>query len=174
MKIIRTYDSLEFSPGANLNVIIGPNGTGKSSIVCAICLGMAGKPAVLGRATAISDFVKYGKSKATIEIELNNENGMNYTVRRFIFKDNKSEWYLNDRAVKLKDIEELVQSLNIQVQNLCQFLPQEKVSEFARLNKFELLESTEKAVGGIELYEQVKIHFDWVWGPVISWLFKDN
>jgi chromosome segregation ATPase len=120
---------------------------------------MAGKPTVLGRATTIADFVKYGKSKATIEIELNNEKGTNFTIRRFIFKDNKSEWFLNDRSVKLKDIEELVQSLNIQVQNLCQFLPQEKVSEFARLNKFELLESTEKAVGGIELFEKVELLF---------------
>jgi structural maintenance of chromosomes protein 5 len=40
------------------------------------------------------------------------------------------------------------------VTNLCQFLPQEKVSEFARLNSEELLENTEKAVGGIELYEK--------------------
>ena len=66
----RTYDSLEFRPGPNLNVIIGPNGTGKSTIVCAICLGMTGKPAVLGRASNICDFVKYGKNNATIEIEL--------------------------------------------------------------------------------------------------------
>lgn len=36
--------------------------------------------------------------------------------------------------------------LNIQVANLCQFLPQEKVAEFARMNPQELLENTEKAV----------------------------
>ena len=69
-EIFRTYDSLEFSPGANLNVIIGPNGTGKSSIVCAICLGMAGKPSILGRAGSLSDYIKYGKNYANIEIEL--------------------------------------------------------------------------------------------------------
>jgi chromosome segregation ATPase len=51
-------------------VIIGPNGTGKSTVVCAICLGMTGKPSVLGRAANISDFIKFGKTKATIEIEL--------------------------------------------------------------------------------------------------------
>lgn len=65
-----TYDSLEFRPGSNLNVIIGPNGTGKSTIVCAICLGMTGKPSVLGRAANISDYIKYGKNKAVIEMEL--------------------------------------------------------------------------------------------------------
>lgn len=149
-----TYDSLEFSPGANLNVIIGPNGTGKSTIVCAICLGMAGKPIVLGRAATISDYIKEGFSKATVEIELNNTKGTNYTIRRHLFKDNKSEWFLNNRAVKAKDIEDLVNGLNIQVQNLCQFLPQEKVSEFARLDKYQILESTEKAVGGNALWEK--------------------
>jgi chromosome segregation ATPase len=43
-------------------------------------------------------------------------------------------------------IEELVMELNIQVGNLCQFLPQERVTEFARMNPQQLLESTEKAV----------------------------
>jgi chromosome segregation ATPase len=61
---------LEFCPGSNLNVIIGPNGTGKSTIVCAICLGMTGKPSVLGRASNFSDFIKYQKNRAMIEIEL--------------------------------------------------------------------------------------------------------
>ena len=35
-----TYTSAEFFPGPNLNMIIGPNGTGKSTLVCAICLGL--------------------------------------------------------------------------------------------------------------------------------------
>lgn len=47
----------------------------------------------------------------------------------------------------------MISSLNIQIDNLCQFLPQEKVAEFARLNQFELLASTEKAVGGVEMHE---------------------
>ncbi|RMZ98894.1 structural maintenance of chromosomes 5 [Brachionus plicatilis] len=148
-----TYDSLEFSPQPNLNVIIGPNGTGKSTIVCAICLGMTGKPSVLGRASNIADFIKYGKNKATIEIELNNENGTNFCIRRCILKDNRSEWFLNNKPTKVKEIEDLVNELNIQVSNLCQFLPQEKVSEFARMNPQELLENTEKAVGGLDLFE---------------------
>jgi chromosome segregation ATPase len=66
----RTYDSVEFTCGPHLNVIIGPNGTGKSTIVCAICLGLAGKTSWLGRAQSPLDFIKYGKSKGCIEIEL--------------------------------------------------------------------------------------------------------
>ncbi len=39
-----TYDWVEFRPGPYLNMIIGPNGTGKSSIACAICLGLGWSP----------------------------------------------------------------------------------------------------------------------------------
>lgn len=66
----RTYDSVEFLTGPSLNVIIGPNGTGKSSIVCAICLGLGGKTGLLGRAQQVGDYIKYGCSKAKIELEL--------------------------------------------------------------------------------------------------------
>jgi len=41
-----TYTSAEFFPGPNLNMVIGPNGTGKSTLVCAICLGLGWPPSV--------------------------------------------------------------------------------------------------------------------------------
>ena len=41
-----TYDSVEFRPGPYLNMILGPNGTGKSSIACAIALGLNWSPTV--------------------------------------------------------------------------------------------------------------------------------
>jgi chromosome segregation ATPase len=47
----------------------------------------------------------------------------------------------------LLQVEEMVARLNIQVGNLVQFLPQEKVADFARMSQQELLENTEKAVG---------------------------
>nr|XP_041567356.1 structural maintenance of chromosomes protein 5-like [Taeniopygia guttata] len=60
MKNFLTYNVCEVYPGPNLNLIVGGNGTGKSSIVCAICLGLAGKPSFLGRADKVimsfSDF----------------------------------------------------------------------------------------------------------------------
>lgn len=41
-----TYDLVEFFPGPSLNMVIGPNGTGKSTLVCAICLGLGWGPQV--------------------------------------------------------------------------------------------------------------------------------
>lgn len=40
LKDFVTYTAVEFFPGPRLNMIIGPNGTGKSTLVCAICLGL--------------------------------------------------------------------------------------------------------------------------------------
>lgn len=41
-----TYTEAEFFPGPKLNMVIGPNGTGKSTLVCAICLGLGWGPQV--------------------------------------------------------------------------------------------------------------------------------
>ena len=41
-----TYSSAEFFLGPKLNMVIGPNGTGKSTLVCAICLGLGWGPQV--------------------------------------------------------------------------------------------------------------------------------
>ncbi len=42
-----TYTAVEFLPGPSLNMVIGPNGTGKSTLVCAICLGLGWSPQVI-------------------------------------------------------------------------------------------------------------------------------
>ena len=52
-----------------------------------------------------------------------------------------------------KDVEALNKRLTIQLDNLCQFLPQEKVIEFSKMTHTELLLSTEKAIGDGSLFE---------------------
>lgn len=49
-------------------------------------------------------------------------------------------------SLLLLQVEEQVAKFNIQVGNLCQFLPQDKVADFAKMTQQQLLESTEKAV----------------------------
>jgi hypothetical protein len=46
LKNFVTYTETEFFPGPRLNMVIGPNGTGKSTLVCAICLGLGWGPQV--------------------------------------------------------------------------------------------------------------------------------
>ncbi|CAF1016796.1 unnamed protein product [Rotaria sordida] len=148
-----TYKEVELYPGSRLNVIIGPNGSGKSSIVCAICLGLAGHPRVIGRAGNIGDYVKTGHEKGMIEIELfNAEKGSNWIINRTLHVHNASKWTLNGKQTTEAAIKELMKKLHIQVDNLCQFLPQEKVAEFTNMSKCDLLENTEKCIGGEDLY----------------------
>uniref|UniRef100_A0A8C3G3P1 Structural maintenance of chromosomes protein 5 n=1 Tax=Cyclopterus lumpus TaxID=8103 RepID=A0A8C3G3P1_CYCLU len=154
MKNFLTYDYSVLYPGPNLNMIVGANGTGKSSIVCAICLGLAGKTAILGRGDkVIGLYVKRGCSKGFIEIELFKTGGNLVINREIHVENNQSLWMLNGRHCNQKSVEEEVKALHIQVNNLCQFLPQEKVGEFAKMSKIELLEATEKSVGPPEMYE---------------------
>ncbi|XP_053173495.1 structural maintenance of chromosomes protein 5 [Scomber japonicus] len=153
MKNFLTYDYSVVYPGPNLNMIVGANGTGKSSIVCAICLGLAGKTAILGRGDKVGLYVKRGRTKGSIEIELHKNDGNVIINREIHVENNQSLWMLNGRHCNQKAVEEEVKALCIQVSNLCQFLPQEKVGEFAKMSKIELLEATEKSVGPPEMYE---------------------
>ncbi|XP_054139241.1 structural maintenance of chromosomes protein 5 isoform X1 [Melozone crissalis] len=153
MKNFLTYTVCEVHPGPNLNVVVGANGTGKSSIVCAICLGLAGKPAFLGRADKVGLFVKQGCMKGIVEIELFKSPENILITREIYVVNNTSVWFINKKPATLKTVEEQIAALNIQVDNLCQFLPQDKVGEFTRLSKTELLEATEKSIGSPEMYQ---------------------
>lgn len=44
-----TYDECEVFPGPKLNIVIGPNGTGKSALTHAICLACCGTPGDVGK-----------------------------------------------------------------------------------------------------------------------------
>lgn len=152
MENFLTYDMCEVLPGPHLNMIVGANGTGKSSIVCAICLGLAGKTSFIGRADKVGFYVKRGCQKGSVELELYRASGNLILTREIQVSNNQSTWYINGKNASLKMVEEQVAALNIQVGNLCQFLPQDKVGEFAKLSKIELLEATEKSIGPPEMY----------------------
>ncbi|KAM3872303.1 structural maintenance of chromosomes protein 5-like [Diretmus argenteus] len=153
MQNFLTYDYAVVRPGPNLNLIVGPNGTGKSSILCAICLGLAGKTSVLGKGDKVGLYVKRGCNIGWIEIELYKKGGNVVINREIHMENNQSVWLLNGRNSSQKAVEEVVKALHIQVSNLCQFLPQEKVGEFTKMSKIELLEATEKSVGPPEMYD---------------------
>jgi predicted ATP-dependent endonuclease of OLD family len=145
-----TYSDAEFYPGPRLNLILGPNGTGKSSIVCALCVGLAGSTKLLGRADKVGQFVRHEKESGYTEIELFFEGG-NKVIRRNIFRDNKSTWQVNGRDSTLKNVAGIMEAASIQIDNLCQFLPQDKVGEFSRMNNVQLLKATENAITDSDL-----------------------
>jgi structural maintenance of chromosomes protein 5 len=128
-------------------------GTGKSSFVCALCVGLGGSTRLLGRADHVSSFVRRGTNEGEVTITLASDDPSRpHVIRRKIKAvDNSSLWFLNGRESNLRDVTEIVKGLNIQLDNLCQFLPQDKVVEFARMKPVELLAATEEAVGDTSL-----------------------
>jgi recombinational DNA repair ATPase RecF len=151
-----TYEKADFFPGPNLNMVIGPNGTGKSSLVCAICLGLGYSPKHLGRAGSVKEFVKHGKDTATIEIELAKrpQDRSNFVIRVQIRREqNSQKWWLNGKETTHKKIQSLMRLFKIQVDNLCQFLPQDRVVEFAACTPIDLLRETLRAAAPEEMIE---------------------
>ena len=142
-------------------MIIGPNGTGKSSVVCAICIGLGFSTTHLGRAKELHEFVKHDSKQASIEIEIKGFPGKtNKTIRLDFQKDGeKKQWSLDGQPCRAKDIHQLVAKFGIQCDNLCHFLPQDRVVEFSRLNAKDRLSSTLRAAASpevIEYHEQLK------------------
>jgi chromosome segregation ATPase len=170
-----TYTHVQLFPGPSLNMVIGPNGTGKSTIVCAICLGLGWGPQSLGRSKEVSDFVKHGSQEAVVEIELQgNKSERNPVFRREITRaGNSSKYFINGlckfdfydtflleilnsylgKSATAKKYLQFAQGYNIQIDNLCQFLPQDRVAEFAQLPHTELLKETQRAVSGPDMLE---------------------
>ncbi|GAA5924107.1 DNA repair ATPase SMC5 [Sporobolomyces koalae] len=149
-----TYDSVDFRPGPALNMIIGPNGTGKSTIACAIAIGLGFPSKVLGRQTKLSSFCKNDSNEDTwIEIELKGKPGKkNMVVRRYLSRDSEKTAFTVDGAVTAaKEVAERMEALTVQVGNLCTFLPQDRVAQFAMMGPVDLLRETEKAAGHVNL-----------------------
>jgi chromosome segregation ATPase len=136
LKNFVTYDFVEFRPGPHLNMVVGPNGTGKSSIACAICLGLNFPPSVsafevtrlfcrhrfvkvLGRQD-LNSFVKQTKKKGHIEIELKGHPGKpNIVIRRELVEGTRTTSFtINGKSAVGKDVNTTIAQLNIQVGNL--------------------------------------------------------
>ena len=144
-----------------LNLIIAPNGCGKSALVCGIIVGLAGDVSLTGRSGNLTEYVKFGCDTGSTDIELKARTGRNYRIQRKLnislkadgTRSCRSEWLLNGKTSTEKDVRAFVRGLNIAIDNLCQCLPQERVVEFVKMNSKELLQNTEKAVGDVSLFE---------------------
>lgn len=143
-----------------MNMIMGPNGTGKSTIVAAIALGLGANPSVLGRSKNPTDFIKYNEGHASIELVLKcerpeSDKSRGYVViKRVMNRVSESEcdsdFFINGNASSQRAVVQLASELGAQITNLCQFLPQDKVSEFAQMSPAQMLVATMAAAASEE------------------------
>ncbi|ABN65627.2 structural maintenance of chromosomes protein [Scheffersomyces stipitis CBS 6054] len=150
------YGSGEFNLSPSLNMVIGPNGSGKSTVVSAICLGLGGKIDLIKRQT-LSSMIKKGKSTASTEVTIKNFDGQPPILVKREFTAKENRWYINHRPATEAKVKELRARFNIQLDNLCHFLPQERVAEFAGMSQEKLLMETERTLGDGQLY---RLHED--------------
>ncbi|KAH8299636.1 hypothetical protein KR044_003821, partial [Drosophila immigrans] len=142
-----SYNEITYYPKAYLNVLTGPNGTGKSTIVSAIILGLGGDPQLLDRSSSIADYIKSNKTTAIITITINGRaKKTKESFKRTISQNGESHFFVNSKELSKSKFLEIVASFNIQVSNLCQFLPQDRVQDFSKMNPQELLVNTMSSV----------------------------
>lgn len=97
-----------FHPG--ITAIVGPNGTGKSNIVDAILWALGGMRLKSVRGDRTEDIIFNGNAKrpplslADVVITLGNEEELIISHR--VFRSGESEYRLNGKAVRLRDIQE--------------------------------------------------------------------
>lgn len=167
-----TNDDCEVFPGPRLNIVIGPNGTGKSTLTHAICLACCGTTGdignlrsesfhlmsnelkrdnyfMIGRSSDLSKFVKHGKEgqECFVEVDIVYNSGT-VRIRRTLNSENRgSKWSMNGKACTQTDVKKfVVGKLSIDVDNLCSFMPQDKVGNFTQFTPKEVLENTLKSI----------------------------
>lgn len=133
--------SVEFIP--YVNFITGQNGSGKSAILTAICVAFGIKARGTQRATSLKDFIKTGCSHALVVVELTNEGidafkpndyGEKIIIERRITESGNTSVLKDSQGKKVsskkEELQELVDHFNIDVENPCVIMTQDKSREF--------------------------------------------
>ncbi|XP_057456983.1 structural maintenance of chromosomes protein 6A-like [Lotus japonicus] len=129
--------------GKHVNFITGQNGSGKSAILTALCVAFGCRAKGTQRAATLKDFIKTGASNAVIHVEIQNEGedafkpevyGDVIIVERRISESTSSTTLKDCQGKKVcsrkTDLQEIVEHFNIDVENPCVIMSQDKSREF--------------------------------------------
>lgn len=137
------HSSLQIELGEWINFITGQNGSGKSAILTALCVAFGCRARGTQRASTLKDFIKTGCSYAVVHVEMKNEGedafkpeiyGDTIIIERRI-SESTSSTVLKDHqgkkvASRKEDLQEIVEHFNIDVENPCVIMTQDKSREF--------------------------------------------
>ncbi|KAI3458312.1 hypothetical protein Pfo_014975 [Paulownia fortunei] len=137
------HSNLEIELGDWVNFITGQNGSGKSAILTALCVAFGSRARGTQRANAMKDFIKTGCSHALVQVEIKNQGedafkpelyGDIIIVDRRISESTSSITLKNSQGrrvgTKKEDLREIVEHFNIDVENPCVIMTQDKSREF--------------------------------------------
>nr|XP_009400681.1 PREDICTED: structural maintenance of chromosomes protein 6B-like [Musa acuminata subsp. malaccensis] len=137
------HSSLEIEFGDWVNFITGQNGSGKSAILTALCIAFGSRARGTQRASSLKDFIKTGCSYATVLVQIKNhgedafkhesygdlimiERRITESSSLIILKDHQGKKVSNRKD----ELRELVEHFNIDVENPCVIMSQDKSREF--------------------------------------------
>lgn len=147
---IQVYRSQTFNFSAGLNLIAAPNGSGKSAIASALAV-LFGSVRVLGRGRGLADIIRFGATSASVTATVCTANGDLVLCKRLSVSGEHivSSYMIDGVGATAGAFRERVTDLGIDVASLCNFLPQERVSEFSGLQPRVLLEGAAAAQGDV-------------------------
>ncbi|MFW9931722.1 MAG: AAA family ATPase [Candidatus Thorarchaeota archaeon] len=155
------YEGLvQFDSG--LTVIVGPNGSGKTSIFHAIKFAL-GSNQRENRYSKWSDFIRHGANSAEVEVKVR-VNGQFRTFTRKITRDGIPRAYVDGKRVKAAELQTLVDSLGFDMDNPLVFMPQERINALRDMDPIEVRKLVEEGTGlsvlrDRILMEEVKVQF---------------
>ncbi len=148
------YARVAFKPG--VNVIVGSNGSGKSSLLLAISVALG--QTYTERSRKLSDLIRWGKDEARVTIILDNSklgekrpvsryNKDQIFLTRFMRRDGKYWFELENHAATKQDVERLLGKFGVDPDNMLIIMHQNMVEQFTVLSNIEKLRMVEAAVG---------------------------
>ncbi|KFO92744.1 Structural maintenance of chromosomes protein 6, partial [Buceros rhinoceros silvestris] len=133
-----------FQFGSNLNFVVGNNGSGKSSVLTALIVGLGGKATATNRGSSLKMFIRDGETSADISITLRNQGrdafkpevyGESIIVNQHINLDGSRSYRLKSKSgtlisSKKEELTGILDHFNIQVDNPVSVLTQEMSKSF--------------------------------------------
>ncbi|XP_078448137.1 structural maintenance of chromosomes protein 6A-like isoform X2 [Wolffia australiana] len=171
------HSSLQIEFGDWVNFITGQNGSGKSAILTSLCVAFGCRARDTQRASSVKDFIKTGCSYAVVIVEIKNQGvdafkpdlyGEMIIVERRI-TDSSSSIILKDHkgkkvAQRKIELRELVEHFNIDVENPCVIMSQDKSREFlhsgSEKDKFKFFFKATLLLQVSELLQHIKNQLD--------------
>lgn len=150
------YNRTVFQFDEGVTSIVGPNGCGKSNIVDAMVWALGERGTKTLRVKDMGDVIFHGSNGkrpvniAEVTIDLT-DGGKDVSVRRRVYRDGTSEYFLNGESVRLKDVQDFFLGTGVgvnsyaiveqgRIEYLIQMKPQERrivIEETSGITRFE-------------------------------------
>merc|ERR1719357_433365 len=151
------HEELDWEPNKNVNFVTGVNGSGKSSVLQGLVLGLLADSKHTKRYNKLQDFIQKGHSKAIVQVTLKNEGedayksdvyGPSITFQRTINENGQSSVFIKDHRQNVvkkatKDAREegkrILENFRINTDNPIAILQQEEAKELLKVESPENL-----------------------------------